>query len=297
MAVYLGTYGQVELRRMSDDAEKTSVVNSGDVNVARRRFSFDFDTGFLATGDQLEIKRTNTGTLDFVATSGFLTGVRQTSGTWFINVDELGGIRLYDTFDKALAGVQSQAIELSSIASDIPISVKIVNSIPHILTQCTYFELNTNREVVDTTALGDQFRTQFSSLISGSGSFRAYWDYLPTYARNTSGETANYLLKLAVRTEVGSKFAAKLYLRVGGDSGTKTTIDDEIWYDIEGIITQAGVNFGADNVVEVTADFITTGPIRLLAKTVTSNKVLQENTDDIRLEQNAAASLLQEETE
>lgn len=297
MAVYLGTYGQVELRRMSDDAEKTSVVNSGDVNVARRRFSFDFDTGFLTTGDQLEIKRTDTGTLDFVATSGFLTGVRQTSGTWFINVDELGGIRLYDTFDKALAGVQSQAIELSSIASDIPISVKIVNSIPHILTQCTYFELNTNREVVDTTALGDQFRTQFSSLISGSGSFRAYWDYLPTYARNTSGETANYLLKLAVRTEVGSKFAAKLYLRVGGDSGTKTTIDDEIWYDIEGIITQAGVNFGADNVVEVTADFVTTGPIRLLAKTVPSYKVLQENTDDIRLEQDSTASLLQEEIE
>lgn len=297
MAVYLGTYGQVELRRMSDDAEKASVVNSGDVNVSRRRFSFDFDTGFLTTGDQLEITRTNTGTLDFVATSGFLTGVRQSSGTWFINVDELGGIRLYDTFDKALEGVQAQAIELSTIASDIPIKVKIANSIPHILTQCTYFELNTNREVVDTTALGDEFRSQFSSLISGSGSFRAYWDYLPTYARNTTGETANYLLKLATRTEVGSKFAAKLYLRVGNDSGTKTSIDDEIWYDIEGVITQAGVNFAAENAVEVTADFVTTGPIRLLAKTVPSTKVLQENADDIRLEQDSTASLLQEDIE
>lgn len=297
MAVYLGTYGQVELRRMSDDAEKSSVVNAGDVNTSRRRFSFDFDHGFLVTGDQIQIDRTNAGTLDFVATSGFLTGVKQSSGTWYINVDELGGIRLFDTFDKALAGLQSQAVVLESIATDIPISVTIVNSIPHILTQCTYFELNTNREVVDTTSLGDEFRTQFSSLISGSGSFRAYWEYLPTYAKNTTGESANYLLQLAIRTEVGSKFAAKLYLRVGGESGSQTTIDDTLWYDIEGIITQAGVNFGADNVVEVTADFVTTGPIRLLAKTTPSNKVLQENTDDIRLEQDSTASLLQEELE
>lgn len=297
MAVYLGTYGQVELRRMSDDADKTSVVNPGDVNAGRRRFSFDFDTGFLNSGDQIEITRTDAGVLEFVATSGFLTGTKQAAGTWYINVDELGGIRLFDTFDKALEGLQSQAIVLESIASDIPISVKIVNSIPHILTQCTYFELNTNREVVDTTALGDEFRTQFSSLISGSGTFRAYWEYLPTYAKNTAGESANYLLQLAIRTEVGSKFAAKLYLRVGGESGTQTSIDDTLWYDIEGIITQAGVNFGADNVVEVTADFITTGPIRLLAKTTPSNKVLQEDTGEIRLEQDSTVSLLQEELE
>lgn len=297
MTVYLGTYGQVELRRMSDDAEKSSVVNPGDVNTSRRRFSFDFDHGFLTTGDQLQITRTNAGTLDFVSTSGFLTGVKQSSGTWYINVDELGGVRLFNTFDKALEGLQSQAITLDSIASDIPISVKIVNSVPHILTQCTYFELNTNREVVDTTALGDEFRSQFSGLISGSGNFRAYWDYLPTYAKSTTGEYANYLLQLAIRTEVGAKFAAKLYLRVGDESGSKTTIDDEIWYDIEGVITQAGVNFATDNAVEISADFVTTGPIRLLAKTTPSNKVLQEDTGEIRLEQNATQSLLQEDFE
>lgn len=297
MAVYLGTYGQVELRRMSDDADKVSVVNPGDVNASRRRFSFDFDAGFLNSGDQIEIIRTDAGVLEFVAASGFLTGTKLSAGTWYINVDELGGIRLFDTFDKALEGLQSEAVALETIVSDVPISVRIVNSVPHILAQCTYFELNTNREVVDATALGDEFRTQFSSLISGSGSFRAYWEYLPTYAKSAAGETANYLLQLAIRTEVGSKFAAKLYLRVGGESGTQTTIDDAIWYDIEGVITQAGVNFAADNVVEVTADFVTTGPIRLLAKTTPSNKVLQEDAGEIRLEQNAAASLLQEESE
>lgn len=295
MSVYLGSYGLVELRRSSELAEKTSVINPGDVNVSRRRFSFDFDAGFLHNGDQIEIKSTNGANLAFVAASGWVVNAVQNAGHWYINVDELGGIRLYDTFDKAIEGLQSQAIVLTSIATDIPISVRITNIVPRILAQCTYFELNTSREAVDTTALGDEFRSQYSSLISGSGNFRAYWEYLPSYAKQAAAESANYLLQLAIRTEVGSKFGAKFYLKVGNEDGGKTTIDDEIWYEIDGIVTQAGVNFSPDNAVEISADFVTTGPIRLLAKTVPSDKVLQENADDIRLEQDSSASLLQED--
>lgn len=295
MSVYLGTYGQVELRRTSDAAEKLSVINPGDVNVSRRRFSFDFDPGFLTSGDQIEINSTNGATLDFVDETGWIVGAKQTGGHWYINIDELGGIRLYDTFDKALEGLQSTAIALDSIAADIPISVRVSNLVPHILAQCTYFELNTNREVVDTTALGDEFRTQHSALISGSGSFKAYWEYLPTYAKASSAENAHYFLQLAVRTEIGSKFAARLYLKVRNELGDTRSLDDEIWYDIEGVLTQAGVNFGIDTTVEITADFVTTGPIKLLSKTTPTNKVLQENTGDIRLEQNSSQSLLQED--
>jgi len=295
MSVYLGSYGLVELRRSSELAEKTSIVNPGDVNTTRRRFSFDFDTGFLHSGDQIEIRSTDGANLAFVDASGWVVNAVQSAGHWYINVDELGGIRLYDTFDKAIEGLENQAIVLTSIATDIPIAIRIVNIIPRILAQCTYFELNTTREAVDTTALGDEFRSQYSSLISGSGNFRAYWEYLPSYAKQSTAETANYLLQLAIRTEVGSKFGAKFYLKVGGTDGTKTTIDDEIWYEIDGVVTQAGVNFSPDNAVEITADFVTTGPIKLLAKTIPSDKVLQENTDDIRLEQDSSASLLQED--
>lgn len=295
MSVYLGSYGLVELRRSSELAEKTSVVNPGDVNTSRRRFSFDFDTGFLHSGDQIEIRSTNGANLAFVDASGWVVNAVQNAGHWYINVDELGGIRLYDTFDKAIEGLQSQAIVLTSIATDIPISIRITNIVPRILAQCTYFELNTSREAVDTTALGDEFRSQYSSLISGSGNFRAYWEYLPSYAKQSTAESANYLLQLAIRTEVGSKFGAKFYLKVGNENGSKTTIDDEIWYEIDGIVTQAGVNFSPDNAVEISADFVTTGPIKLLAKTTPSDKVLQENADDIRLEQDSSASLLQED--
>jgi len=295
MSVYLGSYGLVELRRSSELAEKTSVVNPGDVNVSRRRFGFDFDSGFLHSGDQLEIRTTDGTDLDFVDATGWLVNAVQDAGHWYVHVDELGGIRLYDTFDKAVEGLQNQAIVLTSIARNIPIAVRIVNSIPRILAQCSYFELNTTREAVDVTVLGDEFRSQYSSLISGSGNFRAYWEYLPTYEKQLTAESANYLLQLAIRTEVGSKFGAKFYLKVGNEMGNRTTIDDELWYEIEGVITQAGVNFSPDNAVEISADFVTTGPIRLLAKTIPSEKVLQEDLGDIRLEQNASASLLQED--
>jgi hypothetical protein len=295
MSVYLGSYGLVELRRSSELAEKTSVINPGDINVSRRRFSFDFEAGFLTNGDQIEIKSTNGANLDFVDASGWIVNAVQPAGHWYVNVDELGGIRLYNTFDKAIEGLQSQAIVLTSIATDIPISVRITNIVPHILSQCSYFELNTTRETVDITALGEEFRSQYSGLISGSGQFRAYWEYLPSYSKSSAGESPHYLLQLAVRTEVGSKFGGKFYLKVGNESGSKSTIDDEIWYEIDGVITQAGVNFSPENAVEITADFVTTGPIRIRAKTVPSDKVLQENTDDIRLEQDSTASLLQEE--
>jgi hypothetical protein len=294
MSVYLGTYGLVELRRASDVTQKTSVVNPGDINTARRRFSFDFDTGFLTTGDQLEITSTDKSNLDFVDASGWLTGTVQSSGTWYIHVDELGGIKLYDTYDKSLAGVQSQAIALAVITRDIPIAAKVVNAVPHILAECTFFELSTNREAVDTTALGDEFRSQYSSLISGSGSLRAYWEYLPQYANGSTTENAHYLLQLAVRTEIGSRFGAKLYLKNQGLGTSATAADDLIWYEIEAVISQAAVSFAPDNTVEVTADFVTTGPIRLLSKTATDNKVLQENSGDIRLEQDASSDLLRE---
>lgn len=295
MSVYLGSYGLVELRRSSELAEKLSVVNPGDVNVSRRRFSFDFDSGFLNSGDQLEIRSTDGSNLAFVDASGWVVNAVQSAGHWYINVDELGGIRLYNTFDKAIEGLQSQAIVLASIASDIPIAVRITNIVPRILTQCSYFELNTTREAVDITALGDEFRSQYSSLISGSGNFRAYWEYLPSYSKQSAGESPHYLLQLAVRTEVGSKFSAKFYLKVGNESGSKTDIDDELWYEIDGIITQAGVNFSPENAVEISADFVTTGPIRLLAKTTPSDKLLLQNDGEILLEQNAAQKLLQED--
>jgi hypothetical protein len=293
MSVYLGTYGNVFLKRKSAQGGKASVVNAADVNASRRRFSFDFETGFLVSGDQVEIDSTNGATLAFVTTAGWVDGIVQSSGKWYINVDELGGIRLYTTFSAALTGNAEDAIPLAAIVTDIPIAVKVANTVPRMLGQCISYELNTNRETVDSTALSDEFRSQYATLMSGSGQFTAFWDYIDV---KTAGiqEAPHYLLQLALRTEIGSEFAAQFYLKTRGNTPSADTSlsADELWYEVDGVLTQAGVSFDPDGPVRVVADFVTTGPIRLRAKLATEDRVLQENASDLQLEQDTTSVLL-----
>lgn len=295
MAVYLGAYGKVTLKRKSDQGALESVVNPSDINTNKKRFSFDFDSGYLITGDQIEITSTDGTTLDWVSTSGWDNATKQTSGKWFINVDELGGIRLYSSFAYAVNGGVANAIALDAIASNIPIKVVIANTQDRALGEITNYELNTQRESIDITALSDQFRSQYSSLMSGSGRISCHWNYKDSRGGGNY-ETAQYLLQLAVRTEVGSEFSAQLFLKTSGYNPNNATdeSDDQIWYQINGIITASAVQFMPDTVVEMTADFITSGPIQVKVKTIPDNKILQENTDGILLDQDAAASLLQE---
>lgn len=295
MAVYLGTFGRITLRRKSDQGALESVINASDVNPSRKRFSFDFDEGFLITGDQIEITSTNGATLDWIDETGWGGGAKQSNGKWFVNVDELGGIRLYSNFANAVNGGSANAIALDTIATNIPIRVVIANRGGRILGAITGYELSTQRESIDVTALSDQFRSQWSSLMSGSGRISCQWDYKDCCGGGEY-ETAQYLLQLANRTEVGSEFSAQLYLKTDqyNPSGVAGEADDQIWYEIDGVLTGSAVQFAPSTIVEMTAEFITTGPIRLRVKTVVGNKVLQENADDILLEQDATASLLQE---
>lgn len=295
MAVYLGTFGKVTLRRKSDQGALESVVNPSDVNVSRKRFSFDFDQGYLITGDQIEITSTNGATLAWVDETGWASGTKQSNGKWFVNVDELGGVRLYSSFANAVNGGSANAIAVDTIATDIPIRVVIANTQRRTLGAITSYELSTQREAVDITALSDQFRSQLSSLMSGSGRLSCQWDYKDCCGGGEY-ETAQYLLQLAVRTEVGSEFSAQLFLKTDSynPGGVAGQADDQIWYEVDGVITGSAVQFTPGTIVEMTAEFITTGPIRLKVKTTSDNKVLQENTDDILLDQDATASLLQE---
>lgn len=295
MAVYLGSFGKITLQRKSDQGALESVVNPSDVNVSRKRFSFDFDQGYLITGDQIEITSTNGAVLEWVDETGWSSGVKQSNGKWFVNVDDLGGIRLYSTFVNAVNGGSANAIALDTIAADIPIRVVIANTQRRILGAITSYELNTQREAVDITALSDQFRSQWSSLMSGSGRISCQWDYLDCCGGGQY-ETAQYLLQLALRTEVGSEFGAQLYLKTDqyNPSGVAGQADDQIWYEVNGVITASAVQFAPGTIVEMTAEFITSGPIRLKVKTILDNKVLQESADGILLDQDPAASLLQE---
>ena len=112
MTVILGVAGYVELRRSTTADTFSSIVNPSDVNASRNRFSFDFPLGMLLTGDRIEIKATDGGVLSFIEITGWNVGVQLDRGTWYVNIDELGGVRLYDTFSNALNGETPGRVDL-----------------------------------------------------------------------------------------------------------------------------------------------------------------------------------------
>jgi len=298
MGIYLGQIGQIELTRKSLEGSLESVVNPSDVNADRDRFSFDFDEGYLVNGDLIEIATTDGTDLDFIDATGWTVGSVQTSGNWYVFIDELGGIKLYDNFDDSLEGSTAGQISLVAIARDIPIRVTVRDRDSRILADVVEYELNTNRETVDITSLSDQHRQQYSSLITGSGRLTAHWDYT-----NTAGtEPVHYLMQLVVRTEVGSSFHGKFYVKAENTTAQTgafdaTQINDALWWEFDALVTNAAVNFTPDSVIVGTIDFVATGPIRLKARTQQKRYLLQESGDKIELEQDSTSYLLLEELE
>jgi hypothetical protein len=284
MTVYLGSQGEIELRRVFNGGELSSTIDAADVNATAKRFSFDFEHGQLVTGDQVEITSTNGSALSFI--NGYTdSGVKK-----FIHVDELDGIRLYNSFANAVNGGTANAIALATPSSSIPVKVIVESSAPRVLAQVSSFEINTERETVDTTVLSDEFRTRVNTLISGSGRITAFWEY----TGNSTQELPMYLYELAHRTKVGSNFIGRFYIkrRDYDPSGLPERTDDEIWWRVNGLITSAAIQFTTSNTVEIAADFITTGPLTLRMKTVTGPGILQEDSSDIRLDQDSSAKLL-----
>jgi len=298
MGIYLGQIGQIELTRKSLEGSLESVVNPSDVNAVRSRFSFDFDEGYLISGDLIEIATTDGTDLDFIDATGWTAGSVQTSGNWYVFFDELGGIKLYDNFDDSLEGSTAGQVSLVAIARDIPIRVTVRDRDSRILADVVEYELNTNRETVDITSLNDQHRQQYSSLITGSGRLTAHWDYT-----NTAGtEPVHYLMQLVVRTEVGSSFHGKFYVKAENTTAQTGSFDyaqinDSLWWEFDALVTNAAVSFTPDSVIVGTIDFVATGPIRLKTRTQAKRYLLQETGDRIELEQEPTSYLLLEEEE
>ena len=286
MSVYLGTHGKIELQREFNGGSLFSTINTGDVNVTKKRFSFDFDHGQLLTGDQIEITSTDGSALDFI------DSYTDSSVKKFIYVDEIDGIRLYDSFAHAVNGGSSNATTLAAPGNAIPIEVTVENAIPRLLAQVNSFEVNTERETVDTTSLSDEFRTRVNTLISGSGRLSAFWEY----TGDTANELPHYMLELALRTRVGSNFKGRFYIKTDGHnpSGVAARSDDELWYQVNGVITAAAVQFAPDNTVQITADFVTTGAIEIRMNLESPDDLVQEDGSVLRLDQDAAAKLLLE---
>lgn len=296
MAVYLGSAGIVQLARVGNGSFD-STIDPGDVNIIERRFSFDFPNGTFLTGDRLAMRRINSdGTpssqpLDFVAASGWGDGVQHPDGAWYVHVDSLGGIRLYQDWSAALAGNSSAAIALQVPASRYLFTAELVNGLIHCLGQITEFSISTERDTADVTSLGDAFQQQWSGLISGSGEIRCFWDWRPSECGDVGGnqETAQYFHQLILRQQLGSEFKANLIIKRDGAMPLNDTLPDlalrtALFYTVTGVVTNVGLAFSPGEPLQSTIQFVTTGEIALRYELPSAYLLLQEDGDKLFLQ-------------
>ena len=279
MTYFLGQYGKIKLRRKAAGSFGSSVLPA-DVNTTLNRFGFDGSLENLLTGDQLVITTTDPRGLDFLSPSVWPDGEGETLNqvVAYSNINAIGGIRLFNTFDAAINNDRSQEYTVENFTgAAIPIDVKIYGSVERILGDVKGYRFNTDREAIDTTTMSDRFKRMYSAgLISGSGSIDSFFNVA------NSGLTENSLLMLQLinRTDIGSEFSCFLQLT---DQTAYANVPN-IYYEFSAAITKAGIEVLPDQIISCAIDFVTTGEIKLLIGEP-SGYILKEDTDRLRLQQ------------
>lgn len=307
MAVYLGSAGLIQLQRIGSGAFQTD-LSPGDVNAAAGRFSFDFPNGTFVTGDRVTLRRLEADgspsaqSLDFVSASGWDDNRQHPDGAWFVNVDPVGGVRLFKTWAAALRGTAADAVGLQVPASSYRITASLSDgSSARCLGEVLSYELTTERNALDVTSLGDAFQQQISGLISGGGSVECFWDWQLSQCsdRGLTGdvELANYLHQLVLRQQLGSRFRGVFFLKASGTEPITEELDavaarTALFYAVDCVVTEVGMAFEASEPVRSKINFVTTGEIQLLYA-VPEDYLLQENTDRIDLETGDGKVLLE----
>ena len=284
MTVYLGDTGIVELKRTAL-YPIAALLASGDVDADAKRFSFDFPTGALITGDRINIGTQDGTDLELV------DGRNYPDGRWYCHVDKVGGVRLYDAFQDAVNGYKDNAVELVAPSKDQRIYVINRDDDYNCVGQISQYEITTSRETVDLTTLGDNFRESYANgLISGQGNISCFWEYKYRNCDESVGEhteLAQYFAHLVLRLDQGSSFLGRFYIHRGEG--------EAVWYEAECIVTNVGFSFEPGVPVRTRIDFVTTGPIQLIIGTPPSYllkedefNLLQENGSLIELEDDEA---------
>jgi len=287
MSVYFGQSGQIALKRDALNSAIRTKLDPYDVNTTSKRFSIDHSTGSLITGDEVVIETADGSNLELV------NGHSYPDGKWFINIDPVGGIRLFDTFAKAIEGLQANAITLVAPSSAKDVLVTTKNDNFRHLAKVRDFEMTTSREQVDLTNLGDEFRNQYEAgLISGQGSMNCIWEHSyesEDRANNygTDPEFPFYLAQLVVRTQQGSDFDGVFYLYRDNNNAL-----NNVYYEANCIITNVAVTVSASEIIETRIEFITNGAIALKIGD-TPGVLLQEDTDRI-LQENDSRIMLEQ---
>ena len=285
MAVYFGQNGEVEIRRDTLSSPIQTKLDPHDVNTSTKRFSIDRSSGSLITGDRVEIATVDKSTLELVS------GHNHPDGNWYIYVDKMGGIRLFDTFAKAITGRQSDALTLVTPSASKDVTIRTVNSRFRHLARVKDFEITTNRDQIDLTPLGAQFKKQYEAgLISGQGTLNCLWEHNSDLADNTpvaDPEFPFYLAQLIIRLQQGADFDGRFYIYKDPN-----TVLHTVWYEAKCVVTNVAVSVSASQEITTRIEFITTDVITLNTGATPGYllqedeyKILQEDQSPILLDQ------------
>jgi len=197
----------------------------------------------------------------------------------YVNVNSVGGIRLFEDFGDAINNERANEYALAEFYGEpIAITVGVRDTRYNTLGSVTSFEINTDRAAMETTSLSDRFKQQYSAgLLSGNGSIECLFSY-ETVADQ---DVPLFLLQVINRLDVGSSFKALLALSSVEQSAT---FREEVYYDIEAVVTRAGVTVTSDALVACSVDFVTTGEFKIRVG-VPPEYILKEDNDAIYLEQ------------
>lgn len=303
MAIWLGSSGGLRIERMAS-SRMFAYVGPADVDVGSNRISVDRVTQSLITGDLVAIRRVDENgqpvseLLDFVSASGWSDGQQHSDGQWYVNVDAVGGVRLYTSWRDSLEGNIGDAIQLARPSERYRISLQTVSAGgARCVAQTTSWVLNTNRDVADITSLGEGFQKQMATLVSGSGELNCFFDAISDACGEDSNfERSVYFHQLALRQEIGSTFIGVFLLKRSGTlpiTVMEQYRERELFYKCECVITEVASEVNTENILESKVQFVTTGQIQLLysfpvdyllQEPPSNDKVLQESDFGIVLE-------------
>ena len=260
MAVFLGHQGNIRLRRATGNpAEKvSSQIISDDVNTQLNLLSFVGAAENLITGDRVVISTEDTRGLVCFAASAWPGGSVQKQLSAFVNVNLVGGLRFFNSFQDAINNNRTAELRVTTFSgAPIVITFQVIAAAAQILGNVTGYTFNTDREAIDSTTLSDKFKRQYSAgLISGSGTIDCLFDYRTSGAK----DMPLLMLQLVQRVDIGSEFDLALFLT---ERATKPS-DTNVFYELAAMVTRAGVSVEDSSIIACTIDFVTTGEIKLL---------------------------------
>ena len=285
-------------------------ITPADVDASIDRFGLDKPVANLfITGDRIEIVkvdasgRPTTENLDFVSPAGWPDNQRHPDGAWFVNVDLVGGVRLYDSWSKALANKAADAIKLTAPSSGYRLSLRVLQGDERCLGRTVSWTLNTNRDVADITSLGEGFQKQMATLVSGSGDIDCFFDLEPSTCYGDSGneELSAYLHRLSLRLEIGSTFSGIFLIKQTGCNplfnDSEVVRERELFYACDCVITEVGVEVNTEDLIHSQISFVTTGPIQMLYTFPTAYLLQETKPDEDRVLQESEFGVLLETPE